>query len=196
MLESRVIELFHQSIGAKMACGESLAPEIAAASELAAQQLLQGNKIIACGNGICASLASIFCQSLTLQHRFERPGLPAITLSNDAATLTAIAEQHSKTDIYGKQLKLLGQPGDVLVAISGGNNSAALLKAIQTAHIQEMFCIALCTERDTDVTALLRNEDIQLDVHGAEPHRLVEIHLLSLLTICELIDQQLFGGIA
>ncbi len=178
-----------------MASGEELAPEIAAASELTVRQLLQGKKIIVCGNGICASLASIFSQCLALQHTFERPGLPAICLSNDAATITAITEHNSQNEIYSKQLKLLGQPGDVLVAISSGSNPGSLARAIQAAHQQEMYCIVLCAEQDTDLSALLRNEDIRLGVTNMERHRLAEIHLLSLLSICELIDQQLFGGI-
>ena len=176
-----------------MSCGEALAPAIAAASQLITQQLLQEKKVICCGNGIGASLAAILTQCLTLQHRFERPGLPALNLASDPALLSAIAEQHS-SEIFSKQLRTLGQPGDLLVTFSIGNNPADLIQSIHVAHDREMHVIAFSTDQDRDLAALLNSNDIAINISNNEPHRAAEIHLLSLFSVCELIDQQLFGG--
>lgn len=193
-MESRVIELFHQSIEAKMACGEALAPSIVAASQLITQQLLQDKKVLCCGNGLCASLASMLTQCLTLQYRLERPGLPALCLNNDAATISAIAEDHNASEVFSKQLRTIGQAGDVLVTFSIGANSASLVQAIHAAHEHGMHVIDFGTDRDSDLSALLNDDDIQLCVINTEQHSVAEIHLLSLFSICELIDLQLFGG--
>ena len=176
-----------------MSCGERVAPAIVAASRLVTERLLQENKVFSCGNGVCGPLAAIFTQCLSLRHRIERPGLPALNLSAEASTLSAIAEQHS-SEIFSRQLRTLGVPGDVLVILSTGSNASSLVQAIQTAHDRDMFVVSFTTDGDQDLAALLTNNDITISANNAEPHRATEIHLLGLFSVCELIDQQLFGG--
>jgi len=176
-----------------MSCGELVAPSIASASQLITQQLLTGNKVICCGNGLSSSLASMFSQCLILQHRFERPGLPALNLSNNQDVVSAIAEQHV-SEVYSKQLHSLGQQGDILTTFSTGSNPANLVQAIHTAHDREMHVVAFTTDQDHDLLALLSGDDVAITISNIEPHRVAEIHLLGLFSVCELIDQQLFGG--
>ena len=88
----------------------------------------------------------------------------------------------------------MGQPGDLLVIFSNGTNPSNLVQAIQTAHDRAMSVIAFTGSKDTDLAALLINNDINIRVDHDDPHRVSEIHLLSLFCLCELIDQQLFGG--
>lgn len=193
-MEPRIIELFHQSIEAKMASGEALAPTIAAASTLIVQQLLQEQKLLCCGNGLSASLSSMFSQCLLLQYRFERPGFPSISLASDMVTATAISQQHSLSEIYSRQVRTLGQPGDILVVFSSGENPGNLVQAIHTAHDRSMAVVAFTADGDADLSALLNANDIELRVINTDCHRVVETHLLSLFCLCDLIDQQLFGG--
>ncbi|PCJ91079.1 MAG: phosphoheptose isomerase [Porticoccaceae bacterium] len=192
-MESSVIEQFHQSIEAKMACGEALAPLIASASSRVVQQLLQEHKILTCGNGLSASLSNMFTQSLMLQYKLERPGFPAICLNSNCATITAIGHHHSMSEIFSKQIRTLGQPGDLLVIFSNGTNPSDLVQAIQTAHDRSMSVIGFTGTDDTDLSALLSGEDIEIRVDHHDLHRISEIQLLSLFCLCELIDQQLFG---
>jgi D-sedoheptulose 7-phosphate isomerase len=193
-MESSVIELFHESIEAKMTCGEILAPLIAEASTVAVQRLLQGQKILCCGNGLSASLSNIFSQSLLLQYRLERPGLPVVCLNSDSSTITAIGHYHSVSEIFSRQLKTLGQPDDVLVIFSLGTNPSNLVQAIHTAHDRGISVIGFTGAGDADLSALLSGDDIEIRVDHHDRHRISEIHLLSLFCLCELIDQQLFGG--
>lgn len=193
-MESSVIEQFHQSIEAKMACGETLAPLIVSASSRIVQQLLLEHKILCCGNGLSASLSNMFTQSLMLQYKLERPGFPAICLNSNSATLTAIGHHHSISEVFSKQVRTLGQPGDLLCIFSNGTNPSNLVQAIQTAHDKSMLVIGFTGSDDTDLSALLSGDDIEIRVDHHDPHRISEIQILSLFCLCELIDQQLFGG--
>jgi D-sedoheptulose 7-phosphate isomerase len=193
-MESSVIESFHQSIEAKMACGEALAPLIVKASTKIVQQLLNEQKLLCCGNGLSASISNLLTQSLVLQYKLERPGFPAICLNTDSAIITAIGHQYSISEVFSKQVRTLGQPGDLLVVFSNGSNPSNLVQAIQTAHDRSMSVIAFTGRDDSDLSALLLNEDIEIYVDHPDPHRICEIQVLSLFCLCELIDQQLFGG--
>ena len=88
----------------------------------------------------------------------------------------------------------MGQPGDLLIIFSNGTSPSNLVQAIQTAHDRSMFVIGFTGAGDTDLSALLSGEDIEIRVDHNDPHRISEIQLLSLFCLCELIDQQLFGG--
>ncbi len=177
-----------------MACGEALAPLIVNASTRVVQQLLQDNKILCCGNGLSASLSNMFTQSLMLQYKLERPGFPAISLNSNSATITAIGHHHSVSEVFSKQVRTLGQPGDLLVLFSNGTNPSNLVQAIHTAHDKSMSVIGFTGTGDSDLSALLGDQDIEIQVDHDDKHRITEIQMLSLFCLCELIDQQLFGG--
>ena len=108
-----------------------------------AQCLLGNHKILSCGNGGSAGDAQHFSAELLNRFETERPSLPAIALSTDTSTLTSIANDYSFAEIFAKQLKALGQPGDVLLAISTSGKSANILQAIRAAHDREVGVIAL-----------------------------------------------------
>ena len=109
-MESNIIELFHQSIEAKMACGETLAPLIASASSRVVEQLLQDHKILSCGNGLSASLSNMFTQSLMLQYKLERPGFPAISLTVTALLLPPLAIITASVKFSASRLEHWGSP--------------------------------------------------------------------------------------
>jgi D-sedoheptulose 7-phosphate isomerase len=193
-MEQRVITLFHESIEAKMQAGESLAPNIVNASRAIVNALLNDNKIMTCGNGISAAQASIFTACLLNRFDQERPGLPALTLGADFTTQSAIASDYSFNDIYAKQVRALGRAGDVLLLLTSSGNSSNLLQAISAAHDKDIHVIALTGSDGGDTAALLDANDIELRVPLIATHRIHEVHLLSLFCLCDLIDQQLFGG--
>lgn len=193
-MEQRVITLFHESIEAKMHAGEQLAPLIANASEFIVHALLNEKKILTCGNGISAAQAQIFTASLINRFEQERPSLPSFNLGSDFTTQTAIGSDSSFNDIYAKQIRALGQPGDILLLLTSTGKASNLLQAISAAHDKEMQVIALTAGDGGDVAALLTHGDIELRVPLFAKARIHEVHLLSLFCLCDLIDQQLFGG--
>lgn len=193
-MDQRVITLFHESIEAKMQSGENLAPLIANASQVIVQALLNEKKILTCGNGIAAAQAQIFTSCLVNRFEHERPSLPAFSLGTDMTTQTAIASDYSYNDVYAKQIRALGHPGDVLILLSTSGNASNLLQAISAAHDKEMPVIALTGRDGGDTASLLDVHDIELRAAVADKHRIHEIHLLTLFCLCDLIDHQLFGS--
>lgn len=193
-MEQRVITLFHESIEATMQTGESLAPQIVQASEIIVEALLNGNKVLTCGNGVSFAQAQILTSSLVHRFEQERPSLPAFTLGTDSTTQTAIAHDGGFNDIYAKQLRALGQEGDILVIITSTGNAGSLLQAISAAHDREMRVIALTGGEGGDAAALLDHRDLELRAALASTVRVHEVHLLTIFCLCDLIDQHLFGG--
>lgn len=193
-MEQRVITLFHESIEATMQTGESLAPQIVQASEAIVEALLNGHKVLTCGNGICAAQAQILTSSLVHRFEQERPSLPAFTLGTDLTTQTAIANDSGLSDIYAKQLRSLGQEGDILVLVTSTGNAGSVLQAISAAHDRDMRVIALTGGEGGDAAALLDHRDIELRAALASSVRVHEVHLLTIFCLCDLIDQHLFGG--
>jgi len=192
-MDQRVITLFHESIEAKMQAGEYLAPLIAQASHCIVEALLNEKKVLTCGNGISAGHAHIFTASLMNSLEQERPSLPALSLGTDIIS-NPDNTNASSNDIYAKQIRTLGNPGDVLLLVTTTGIASNLLQAISAAHDKQMQVIALTGRDGGDVASLLDSHDIELRVPANAKHRIHEVHLLTLFCLCDLIDQQLFGG--
>jgi DnaA initiator-associating protein len=152
MLE-RIKDSFTESIQTKIDAAEALPESIEKAAEMMVQCLLSGNKILACGNGGSAGDAQHFSAELLNRYEIERPPLPAIALSCDTSTITAIANDYSYDEIYSKQIMALGQPGDILLAISTSGNSGNVIKAMEAALGRDMTIVAL-TGKDGGAMAL------------------------------------------
>ena len=173
---------------------EPLTPLIAETSGMMVQTLLNDNKIICCANGSSIVVVQQFSSHLLHQFEQERPSLPAICLSHDSTTLTAIASQDSFNDIYSKQIRALGQSGDLLLLASCNGNETNLLQAIKAARDRDMSIVVLSGTDGGDMASLLAPEDIELRIPAINPSRIQEIQLLVAHCLCELIDLQLFGG--
>lgn len=192
-LLDHINELFEASLRVKQQALSDLRQPLAAASELIVARLLDGGKILSCGNGGSAADAQHFSAEMLNRFERERPGLPALALTTDSSTLTAIANDYQFAEIFAKQIGALGQPGDILLAISTSGRSPNLLRAIRAAHEREMFVVALTGRDGGDMAILLRESDIELRVPSDSTARVQEVHLLCIHCLCDLIDQQLLG---
>lgn len=193
VLVNRVISQFQESIQTKLAALETLAEPIAKAGTLMANQLLQGQKILSCGNGGSAADAQHFSSELLNRFITDRPALAAISLSTDTSTLTSIANDHCYSLVFSRQILGLGQPGDLLLAISTSGNSPNILGAIQAAHEKNMQIIALSGRTGGKIPSLLNPEDILICVPTDQTARIQETHLLIIHCLCDLIDYHLIG---
>ena len=189
-----VIEIFHQHLDCTMQSMEVLAPGIADAAEMMTQSLLNEGKILCCGEGSAGLLAQHFAAALLNRFQRERPGLPAIALSSDAATLTAIASDHSFNEIFARQIRALAQPHDILLLINPGSGSGIALQTLQAAHDRGLHVIVIGPEEDSDLQSLLLPEDLELRIAGNRRGRFVEIALIAINCLCETIELQLFGA--
>lgn len=193
-LTERVIDIFHRHIDNTMQAIEPLTGNIAIASEILVSTLLNDGKILCCGEGCSGLLSQYFANALLNRFQRERPSLPAISLNGDAAALTAIATDTSFNEIFARQIRTLAQPQDAVVLISHGTGSGTALQTIQSAHDRGVRVIVICSEDDTDIRALLASEDIELHIQYAQRAQFLEIALLTLHSLCELIELQLFGS--
>ncbi len=132
-MDQRVRQHFEESIATKQAA-IGLAPAIAAAAATMTRCLLEDGKMLSCGNGGSAADAQHFSSELLNRFELERPGLPAVALTTDSSTLTSIANDYAFVEIFAKQVRALGQPTDVLLAISTSGNSENVVRAIHAAH--------------------------------------------------------------
>ena len=124
----------------------------------------------------------------------ERPGLPAIALTTDSSTLTSIANDYDYSRVFARQIEALGQPNDLLLAISTSGNSGNVLAAIQSAHDREMAVVAMTGRNGGEAAKLLHPEDVELRVAAESTARIQEVHLLIIHCLCDLVDQQLLGS--
>ena len=137
-LISRISQHFQDSAQTKLDAIEMLAAPIAEAIESMVGCLVNNGKILACGNGGSAGDAQHFAAELVGRFEAERQELAAIALTTDSSIITAVANDYSYKVIFAKQIRALGQPGDVLLAISTSGNSPNVIEAIREigrAHV-------------------------------------------------------------
>lgn len=191
MLE-RIKSNFTESIQTKIAASELLAGPIEQAGMTMVQSLLAGNKILACGNGGSAGDAQHFSAELLNRYETERPPLPAIALTTDSSTITSIGNDYHFDEIFSKQVRALGNNGDVLLAISTSGNSRNVIKAIETAVSRDMPIIALTGGDGGDIAGLLGENDVEIRVPSGRTARIQEVHLVVIHCLCDIIDTTLF----
>ena len=193
-LADRIGQHFQDSIAVKQQSLEALIEPIHRAGESMVNSLLNNGKILSCGNGGSAGDAQHFSAELLNRFEKERPGLPAIALTTDSSTITAIANDYSYEEIFSKQVSALGQPGDVLLAISTSGNSANVAAAMKAAQEREMLTVMLSGNEGGMMAGLLGDQDIEIRVPSRRTARIQEVHLVVIHCLCDFIDTQLFGG--
>ena len=193
MFEQRIHQHFIASADLKYQAAEALAPPISLAIEAMWTAVTNGGKVLACGNGGSAADAQHFAAEFVGRYERERPELAALALTTDSSIITAIANDYSFNDIYAKQVRALGQAGDVLLAISTSGNSANILAAIEAAHSRDMAVIALTGKGGGKMNDVLGETDIHICVPHDRTARIQEVHILALHCICDGVDAMLLG---
>ena len=193
MLEQRIEQQFIDSADLKYQSAQTLSKPIAAAVGALLMCVTGGGKVMACGNGGSAADAQHFAAEFVGRFERERPELGAIALSTDSSIMTAIANDYNFDQIFSKQVRALGQPGDVLLAISTSGNSRNVLAAIEAAHERDLIVVALTGKGGGKIAQLLRETDVHICVPHDRTARIQEVHLLVLHCLCDGVDSQLLG---
>ena len=194
-LQNRVAEHFAQSIEAKQQAAEVLSAPTAQAAEIMLQCLMNDGKILACGNGGSAADAQHFAAEMTGRFEKERMELAAVALTTDTSALTAIGNDYGFDHVFSKQARALGRPGDVLIGISTSGNSANIITAIEAAHERDMQVIAFTGRDGGKIAAMLKDNDILLNVPHPRTARIQEVHILLIHALCDCIDTMLLEGV-
>lgn len=192
-MTSRMTSHFDDAIDTFKTSSRELAAPLASAVDLLFGALANNAKILACGNGGSAADAQHFVAELV--GRFERDRLPlaGIALNTDTSILTAVGNDYGYDAVFERQVNALGQPGDVLVAISTSGNSPNVVKAIEAAHDREMAVIALTGKGGGVIADILQDTDIHLCVPSDRTMRIQEVHIIVLHALCDGIDALLLG---
>ncbi|WP_293373554.1 SIS domain-containing protein [Nevskia sp.] len=148
----------------------------------------RGNKILVGGNGGSAADAQHLAAELVARFEYDRPGLPAISLSTDTSALTAIGNDYGYEFLFARQLEALARPGDLFIGITTSGNSKNVLRAFESAAKCGVTRIALCGSggkaRDIAEHALC--------VPSTHTPRIQECHILIIHILCALLEENLF----
>lgn len=193
-LIARVAQNFEDSAQTKLRVVEQLAAPVAAAIEIMTESLMNNGKILACGNGGSAADAQHFAAELVGRFEAERQALASVALTTDTSILTAVGNDYHFDQIFSRQVRALGQPGDVLLAISTSGNSGNVIEAIKAAHAADMRVVAMTGKTGGAIGELLRDSDIHLCVPVQRTARIQETHLLMIHCLCDGIDALLLGA--
>jgi len=193
MLEQRIHQHFIDSADLKYQAAPLLSRPIADAAQALLACVTSGGKILACGNGGSAADAQHFAAELVGRFERERPELAAIALTTDTSILTAVANDYGFNAIFSRQVRALGQAGDVLLAISTSGNSPNVLAAIEAAHEREMVVVGLSGRSGGKMAQALRDTDVHVCVPHDRTSRIQEVHLLTLHCLCDAVDALLLG---
>ena len=163
---------------------------VAAAAESAVASLGQGGSIYFCGNGGSAADAQHLACELAGRYLLDRPPLPAVALSTNTSSLTAIGNDFGYDEVFARQLEGLGSPGDVLVAITTSGRSTSVLRAVEVARELGMVVIGMTGAKGGAFAA--RCDLALVTPHDSTP-RIQEGHIAMGHALCELIERELFA---
>jgi len=167
--------------------------DIISASELIINAFKNGNKLLLCGNGGSAADCQHIAAELVirLSHKITRPALPAISLTTDTSFLTAGGNDIGFENVFARGVEGLGSTNDVLLVISTSGNSKNLIKAVETAKSKVMKSIGFLGGEGGKLKSLV---DKSIIIPSANVQRIQEGHIAAAHIICEIIEEELYGG--
>lgn len=172
-----------------MAADEALCRSITRAAEMVTAALRQGRKLLLCGNGGSAADAQHWAGELVSRFNYDRPGLPAIALTTDTSILTAIGNDYGFDRVFSRQVEALGQPGDVLFALSTSGRSRNILAALQAARERGLGTVGFTGAYGGDMPQFC---DLLIRVPSDSTPRIQEGHEVLGHAICALVEAAIF----
>lgn len=161
---------------------------IVQASELMAETIRRGGKILSCGNGgsLCDSMH--FAEEMTGRFRSDRPGYAAIAIA-DASHMSCVGNDYGYRAVFSRYVEAVGRPGDVLLAITTSGTSANVIDAVEAAHKNGMKVVGLTGKFDSP---LAQKADVAIVTPaGRWADRVQELHIKCIHILIELVERQL-----
>ena len=190
MNRQRAEQIIKESLKVKEAFWHREGQRILEAAQRMEKAFRAGNKLLVFGNGGSAADAQHLAAELVNRFRLERAPLPALALTTDTSVLTAVANDYDFTEVFAKQIRALGQPGDLALGISTSGRSPNVIKGLETARSMGLFTIGL---GGGDGGELPRVSDLLILVPSQETPRIQEGHLFFIHLVCELVEEALFA---
>ncbi|MEL6923115.1 MAG: SIS domain-containing protein [Bacteroidota bacterium] len=189
---AKIRQRISESIAVKQAMlqNERLMKTVQEVTDVTTMALKGGKKVLFCGNGGSAADAQHLAAELSGRFYLDREPLFAEALHVNTSYLTAVANDYSYDEIYARLVRSKGKLGDVLFAISTSGNSTNILRACEEARRLNMIVIGMT---GASGGKMLRACDFLLNVPSKDTPRIQECHILLGHTVCELVEQQIFG---
>ncbi|HDH04551.1 MAG TPA: SIS domain-containing protein [Nitrospirae bacterium] len=188
-MREKVQKIFKQSISVKQQFVDKDIDTIIEVSKLLADTFNKGGKLLLFGNGGSASDASHIAAEFVNRFKKERPALPAIALNTDMAVLTSIANDYDYANIFERQVKALGQEGDVVIAISTSGSSPNVVKAVDAAKRKKLKTIAFTGAKGDELAS---KSDYVFAVPSTDTPRIQETHITLAHALCQMVEEILF----
>ena len=173
-------EVVHNSV--------SLAPNIEKSITAIVKCLRKGNKVVLFGNGGSAADAQHIAAELIGRFNINRKSLPAIALSDNPSTLTAISNDFSFDSVFSRQCESLISKGDIAIGISTSGNSLNVKKGINTSKKKGATTIGLLGNKGGTIKKFV---DIPLIVNSTSTPHIQEVHRVIYHVICEIVEKKL-----
>ena len=188
-MEDYIVKIFKESSNLKETfVGENL-DGIVSVVEAITAALKAGNKILIFGNGGSAADAQHLAAEFVNRFIIERPPLPAIALSTDTSVITSIGNDYDFSEIFSKQIRAIGQAGDVAWGISTSGSSQNVIKALGVAKKMGLVTIGITGRDGGEIAKMV---DYSLNVSSHSTPRIQEVHITLGHVICEMVDFKLF----
>ena len=193
MLEQRIQQHFIDSADLKYQAAQALSAPIAAAVQAILTCVTSGGKVLACGHGPSAAQALQFAAFCVAGFERDRPELAALALTSDSTLLTGAGGGSDVAQQFARQVRALGQAGDVLLALSVTGNDANVIASTEAAHERDMTVVILTGRTGGKLAAMVRETDVLISVPHDRAARVREVHALVLHCLCDGVDAQLLG---
>jgi D-sedoheptulose 7-phosphate isomerase len=188
-MEDHIIKIFKESIRVKEAFVNENLSKLVNVVEAVTTALKAGNKILIFGNGGSAADAQHIAAEFVNRFVIERPPLPAIALTTDTSVITSIGNDYDFSEIFSKQIRAIGQSGDIAWGISTSGNSANVLKGLEVAKKMGLVAIAFTGKDGGNIAKIA---DLSINVSSSVTARIQEVHITAGHAICDLVDIKLF----
>ncbi len=188
-LETRFREAFTASIELKRRVLAEQGPLVATAAEMLAQVFKAGGRVLLFGNGGSAADAQHLAAEFVNRFQVERPPLAALALTTDTSILTAVGNDYDFREIFAKQVRALGRPGDLAWGISTSGDSANVVAGLVAARDLDLKTLSLSGRDGGPVAAA---SEVALVVPSGNTPRIQEVHITIGHVLCDLVDYLLF----
>ena len=152
------------------------------------ETLRSGHKVLVAGNGGSAAQAQHLAGELVGRFKRERAPYAVISLTTDLAIITAVSNDYGYQDVFARQVRALGQPGDLLIAFSTSGESENLVRAALAGHEKSLTVVAVTGERPG---RLERQADMTIHVPMIDTATIQELHMVVIHILCDLAETRL-----
>jgi D-sedoheptulose 7-phosphate isomerase len=188
-MEDHIIKIFKESNRVKETFVNENLSKLVNVVEAITSALKAGNKILLFGNGGSAADAQHLAAEFVNRFVIERPPLPAIALTTDSSIITSIGNDYDFSEVFSKQIRAIGQAGDIAWGISTSGSSSNVLKGLEVAKKMGLITVSFTGKDGGNVAKIA---DYSINVSSSVTARIQEAHITAGHAICDLVDIKLF----